>query len=763
MRLSAIAWCGAILLCANTVCNGKDQPKVSSSLAAEASASAGTLGKLTVTLDSSNLPIIMITTGGQTIPYGTKITANMRIIDHGPGVLNHPTDPDAEYDGYIGIDVRGHFSSWFPQKPYGIETRDSLGNNLNVSLLGMPKENDWILISNYNDKSLMRNLISFDWFRSMGHYATRARLCEVMLDGDYRGIYVFSEKIKVDKNRVNIAKMATGDSTGVPVTGGYIISVDYYGTDDNWISSYPPVGYPDRQVHYDYVSPKPEDIVPAQRTYIQNFIRNAEGSLYGPNFTDLTLGYHRYVDVPSFIDYFILSEVSRNVDGYKKSRFFYKDRDNKDSLLRAGPVWDFDWAWKDITEYIFANTDGSGWGYKTNDLNPSYAVPDWHKRLLQDSAFTNQLIARYQYLRTNLLSLDTFNNYIDSVAASVNDAQQRHFALWPISATNAAPEVEPPSQSYAEELTRLKAWIARRIAWLDINIPLLHGNILPPPIHTTNIPIDNPSFELPGLEKIKGWDGVCADPGWTGLVYDIPGWTSDAPVYDSGVEQFGNATDGTWTAFLKGTDSSVYQITNHVLLADDEITLTADICLTWGATLGELAMFYLDDAHAKVPLVVGQFVLGASMVNQSVTIHAADHPACVGHVLGISIDNISPDGESWLGADNVQLFSNNLTAVAAKHTPPLGYSLTQNYPNPFNPKTEIRYQLTENSTVSLTVYDILGRSVAVLANGMMTAGAHHTSWNAQNAASGVYFARLIVSNTSGKQEYMKTIKLMLMK
>jgi len=183
MRLTAIACCGAVLLCAGTETYGEGESEDSSFLAADASASTGSLGELAVSLDSTNLPIVMITTGGQTIPYGTKITATMRIIDHAPGVRNHPTDPDAEYDGYIGIEVRGHFSATFPQQPYGLETRDALGNNLNVSLLGMPKENDWILTSNYDDKSLMRNLISFDWFRNMGHYATRARLCEVMLNG----------------------------------------------------------------------------------------------------------------------------------------------------------------------------------------------------------------------------------------------------------------------------------------------------------------------------------------------------------------------------------------------------------------------------------------------------------------------------------------------------------------------------------------------------------------------------------------------------
>jgi hypothetical protein len=426
---------------------------------------------------NSNLPIVIIDTKGQVIPDGTKITAQLKVINHGSGIMNQSTDTTYEYNGFIGIEIRGHFSTTFPQKSYGIETRDSNGDNLNVSLLGMPKENDWILIPNYDDKSFARNVISFDLFRNMGHYATRARLCEVILNSEYHGIYVFSEKIKPDKNRLNIPKMTGDDKSGTALTGGYIISVDYTSATDSWTSSYPPYNYPDRQVQYNYVNPKPADIIAEQKKYIQKFIKDAEGALYGKSFTNPAIGYSKYVDVPSFIDYFILSEVSRNVDGYKKSRYFFKNRDDKDSLLNAGPVWDFDWAWKNITECIFGNTDGSGWGYKTNDCQASYAVPDWHIKLLQDGNFTYRLIDRYKELRSGLLDLNKINKFIDSIRIEVKDAKERHFALYPISDANAAPEVEPPSKTYDEEIAKLKEWIRIRILWLDINIPKLTENI----------------------------------------------------------------------------------------------------------------------------------------------------------------------------------------------------------------------------------------------------------------------------------------------
>jgi len=147
---------------------------------------------------SSNLPIILITTkNGASIPDESKITAYMKIINNGS--LNHITDVADIYDGDVGIEIRGRYSASLPQKPYGFETRDSSGNNVNVPLLDMPSENDWILLANYNDKTFMRYTLASHLFREMGFYAPRTRLCEVMVNNNYQGIYVFTEKIKRNK------------------------------------------------------------------------------------------------------------------------------------------------------------------------------------------------------------------------------------------------------------------------------------------------------------------------------------------------------------------------------------------------------------------------------------------------------------------------------------------------------------------------------------------------------------------------------------
>jgi hypothetical protein len=445
---------------------------------------------------STRLPLIVINTNGLAIPDEPKIPAVMKIINNGSGQVNTPSDAPTDYDGVIGIEIRGAYSSTFPQKPYGIETRDEQGENNNVPLLGMPAENDWALITNYNEKSLVRTTLAFDLFRQMGQYAPRACLCEVLVNSVYQGIYVFTEKIKRDENRVNIAALNPDENTGDDVTGGYIIKIDYYDASNSWRSKYHPIGYSRKDVYFVYYYPKPDVITKEQRSYIQGFFNRLEEALYSDNFNNPATGYRAYMDVPSFIDYFILSEVSRNVDGYKKSRYWYKDKDSRGGLLKAGPVWDFDWAWKNIQECFFANTDGSGWSYRTNDCNEWPVTPGWYVRLLQDGYFTNSLIERYTELRTGVLDLNRINAYIDSVRAYVNEAQQRHFELWPIERDYKAPEVGPPSRTYDQEINKLKEWIRIRIEWLDANIPRLRNEITATVEQNTGHVLKPPSFSI---------------------------------------------------------------------------------------------------------------------------------------------------------------------------------------------------------------------------------------------------------------------------
>jgi hypothetical protein len=145
---------------------------------------------------SSNLPVLVIDTQGEEIPDEPKIDGQLGIIDNGAGQLNALGDPFNGYNGQIGIELRGSSSLFFDKKGYSVETRLSNGDNNNVPLLGMPQENDWILHGPYSDKSLMRNVLSFHIGRSMGQYAPRTRWCELVINGEYQGVYVLMEKIK---------------------------------------------------------------------------------------------------------------------------------------------------------------------------------------------------------------------------------------------------------------------------------------------------------------------------------------------------------------------------------------------------------------------------------------------------------------------------------------------------------------------------------------------------------------------------------------
>jgi archaellum component FlaF (FlaF/FlaG flagellin family) len=192
------------------------------------------------TLTSSNLPIITINTNGQEIPDDPKITADMGIIFNGEGVRNNMTDPLNHYNGKIGIEIRGQSSQMFPMKSYSVELRTATGSSQDKSLFGMPKEADWVLYAPYTDKTLMRNFLAYTLSNELGRWAAHCRFVEVVINGDYKGIYVFMERIKRGSGRVNITKMATTDISDDGVTGGYIFSLDK--EPNGWLSSFVPPG-----------------------------------------------------------------------------------------------------------------------------------------------------------------------------------------------------------------------------------------------------------------------------------------------------------------------------------------------------------------------------------------------------------------------------------------------------------------------------------------------------------------------------------------
>lgn len=420
-----------------------------------------------VNFTESNLPILLVNTQGNFILDDPKATARMQIINNGEGQLNHIDDEPNDYDGWIGIELRGQTSkSFFPKKPYGIETRDEAGENLNISLLGMPKENDWVLHNPFSDKTLLRNAISYSLAGKIMTYAPRVRMVELVINNEYLGVYLLTEKIKRDKNRVNIGKL-TPESEDI--TGGYILKFDKGNDIEIGFSSpYAPITGNPQQTNFLWHYPKFDEITVDQADYIRRFIYEFEDVLQSDNFMDPTNGYRKYIDVQTFIDYLFVNEITKNVDGYRLSTFMYKDRDSLDGRLKMGPVWDFNLALGNANYCEGGNY--AGWGYNFNAYCPqdNWVIHFWWKRLLLDQTFRQEVQDRWQLLRANELSDEHIFGTIDSLThlMTANGAADRNFKKWDVLGEYVWPN-NNVSTTYQEEVDYLNNWTENRLEWLD--------------------------------------------------------------------------------------------------------------------------------------------------------------------------------------------------------------------------------------------------------------------------------------------------------
>lgn len=421
----------------------------------------------------SNLPIVIIDTHGQAILDDPKIMADMKIINNGPGMINHIGDEPNDYNGKIGIEIRGSSSQMFPKKQYGIELWDEEGEGMDASILGMPEEEDWVLFAPYNDKTLIRDALAYKLGRDMGQYASRQRFCEVVLNGEYMGLFVFFEKVKRDKARVDIAKLDPDEISGDDLTGGYLFKIDKFtgSGGDGWTSRHPPLHRGGSQtIFFQYEDPDPEDIVPQQKAYIKSFMDQFEDVLAGENFNHPAEGYAKYIDVESFIDYLLINELTKNVDAYRLSTFMHKQRDSDGGKLRMGPIWDFNLGFGNVDYCIMGNPEGFVTSFNSVCPDDYWLIPFWWSRLLSDPAFRNKLNERWDELRAGPFKTETIHAYIDSLVTALDDAQKRNFERWPVLGEYVWPNYVV-LDTFEEEVDWLKEWIAARLLWLDDHLP----------------------------------------------------------------------------------------------------------------------------------------------------------------------------------------------------------------------------------------------------------------------------------------------------
>ena len=409
---------------------------------------------------SSDIPILVIDTEGRTILDEPKIAARMGIINNGAGNRNKITDTFNEYDGWIGIEYRGNASARISdKKPFTIETRHEDGTNDNVKILGLPKENDFVLRAGYMDKTLMRDALAYCMYRCMGRWAPRTRYVELILNGSYEGVYILEEKIKPDKNRLDIAKMDSSDISGEALTGGYIWCTNYRWGDeehnDLLFDSTEADGNP-RFLKY----PKPGDVMPEQLNYISQLEQEFCDVMKSPNYNVPFVGYDKYIDVSSFIDEIIIQELTSNSDAYAYSGFFHKDLGGK---ICAGPEWDFDQALCNSSYNDGARTD------EWIILKPNGGCPPFWNRLFSEPAFKTGLKTKWNEYRKDALSTVRILAYVDSIAGYLNEAQEHNFTKWPIlgvSIWRSLPGAEERN-TYQKEVEYMKDWLIKHLAWMD--------------------------------------------------------------------------------------------------------------------------------------------------------------------------------------------------------------------------------------------------------------------------------------------------------
>jgi spore coat protein CotH len=481
------------------------------------------------TFTDSNLPIVIITTdldvNNQPLEIldEPKILSSMKIIKRPDGSRNYLSDANTtaflNYNGRIGIEIRGSTSQLLPKKGYGLTTlkADNISNN-NVSLLGMPSENDWILNGIAFDPSLIRDFLSYNLYRQIGQYATRTTYCELVINGDYKGLYILQEKIKSSSGRVNVLKIATTDNTMPNLTGGYITKADKDTGGDPiaWTMSSYSWG-----TNFIHELPKPTAVTYDQNNYIYNQFLNLQNTS-NTNNIDLVTGYPSVIDIPTFIDFMLMNELTSNPDGYQFSTFFHKDRSGK---LRAGPIWDFNLTYgNDLFSMGFDRSHYYVWQFADGGNDG----PKFWRDLFNNPTYKCYLSKRWNELIQpgQPLNYDSLVQYIDQIVASISEAKVREHQKW----------ATVPNQ--VAEISNLKIWLSNRISWMTSNLGSYTGcsNVVIPALVITKInynPYGATTTESDNLEFVEIQNTETSTVNLTGFYFKELGLTYQFPANSS--------------------------------------------------------------------------------------------------------------------------------------------------------------------------------------------------------------------------------------
>jgi len=431
---------------------------------------------------SSNLPIVILENWN-----GGKPNAD---TDGFWGII----EPDALGDNrsHISADlaiatrcnmkVRGSSSAGFAKYSLALEAQDEEKFDQGISPLGMPKESDWVLSGRYTfDRALMRNPLIYRLSNESGEYAVRTRFVEVFLNtgggnlsyaSDYFGVYTLMEKIKRDKNRTDVAKIAPSDTTEPGVTGGYMWKQDRADPGDSQVlranTFTAGSNYTSGATSFRWVEPKGEDVQPEQKTWLENHLNEFNAALNAANWQHPTNGKHftEYIDHFSWLRHHWLNTLAMNVDGFRLSGYYYKHRDDTNGgKVGAGPIWDFD---RTMGSTDSRDNNPEAWD-GTGDSSKAYGDDryPWWGRALSNPDFRQAHTDLWQELRRDVFSTANIHAIIDEFAAEIdyqdpagfnpglsNSPAERNFDKW-------------PGSNHPNEVNILKNWLQTRTTWID--------------------------------------------------------------------------------------------------------------------------------------------------------------------------------------------------------------------------------------------------------------------------------------------------------
>lgn len=649
----------------------------------------------------SNLPIVVINTdGGVYIPDTPRVPATMKIIYRGPGERNYLSDQNntlyLNYNGRISIEVRGSSSQALDKKPYGLTTlADDNVTGFNIGLLGMPPEHDWILNSLNFDPSCLRDYLCYNLSRRMGEYAPRTVYCEVIVNGDYRGLYILQEKIKADKNRVDIEKILPADNSLPDISGGYITKADKSNGD--------PVAWTDYSYYWqpvDYIHewPNPYDATISQTNYIKGQF-NKLATAAGSGYTSISNGYPSVIDIPSFIDFMLINELASNPDAYQYSTFFHKDRNGK---LMAGPIWDLNLSFgNDLFLWGFDRSKTNVWQFNDNSGNNGSKF--WLD-LFNISTFRCYMAKRLNGLISQGQPFDPneINALIDETVSQISEAVTRENQRW------------GTIGDYSAEIKKIKDFVTAREAWMTTNLGSFTGcdNIRVPRLVISKImysPRDLLGlFNADDLEFIEITNDNNSDVDMSGIYFSGTGFVYQFP----------------YSSVMKA-NSSVYLASNKSVFEK-----------AYGFSAFGQYTRHLSDARQKLVLsdAFGN-VIDSVTYSDSEPWPYADGNGSFLQLANLSFDNSLP--ESWIASS----FS-----PAAVNSPANAVSVTVS-PNPVR---SILTVVSPSEIISITLYDNNGRQLLTEQVNCETKSVDMSPYRP-----GLYFLRVETASGTTSQELVK--------